>query len=190
MTAARRFVIVSGLPASGKTSLARRIGPALGLPVIDKDDVLESLFAERGAGDASVRRRLSRESDVLLERAAKEAPGGAILVSFWHVPGMPAESGTPTDWLADLSAPLVDLHCVCAPDVAARRFARRRRHPGHLDAERSPDEIEAWIAGLARLAGVGVGREVRVDTTEEPDLEPVLRSVRSAWSADGEGGVQ
>jgi len=40
----RRFVVVSGLPGSGKSVLAQRLSPLLGLPVIDKDDILDRLF--------------------------------------------------------------------------------------------------------------------------------------------------
>ena len=93
----KRFVIVLGLPASGKTTLARQLAPALGLPLIDKDDILEWLFAVRGAGDAEWRRALSRESDAILQSAAM-ASDGAFLASFWHVPGMRPDSGTPTAW--------------------------------------------------------------------------------------------
>jgi len=49
------------LPASGKTTLARRLGPALSLPVIDKDAILDQFFEREGAGDASWRRSLSRK---------------------------------------------------------------------------------------------------------------------------------
>jgi len=42
------FVMVSGLPASGKTTLARRLAPALDRPVIDKGDILDRLFEAKG----------------------------------------------------------------------------------------------------------------------------------------------
>ena len=114
----RRFVVLSGLPCSGKSTLARRLAPALQLPVIDKDCILEELYESRGVGDALWRRRLSRESDVLFQAEAQTS-AGAILVSFWHVPGMSPDSGTPTGWLAALSSRVVEVHCACAPEIAA-----------------------------------------------------------------------
>ena len=46
------FVVVSGLPASGKTTLAKSLALALGLRLLDKDDILESLFGPRsGVGE-------------------------------------------------------------------------------------------------------------------------------------------
>lgn len=85
-------MVLSGLPCSGKSTLARRLSPALRLPLIDKDAILERLFESRGVGDAAWRRRLSRESDGLFEAEAK-ASGGAVLVSFWRLPGTPGLKG-------------------------------------------------------------------------------------------------
>jgi predicted kinase len=39
------FVVVSGPPASGKTTLARAIAPALGLPLVAKDTIKEALMS-------------------------------------------------------------------------------------------------------------------------------------------------
>src|SRR5512134_3128001 len=104
----RAFVVVSGLPGSGKTTLGRQLAGELGLPLLDKDDILDRLFEANGTGDSAWRRRLSRESDVILEREAA-ASNGAVLTSLWRVPGMAADSGTPTHWLRDLSNLVVNV---------------------------------------------------------------------------------
>jgi len=80
----RRFIVVSGLPGSGKTTLARQLAPALNLPLIDKDEILDRLFDSKGVGDAKWRRTLSRESDAILQREAASL-NGAVLVSFWRL---------------------------------------------------------------------------------------------------------
>jgi chloramphenicol 3-O-phosphotransferase len=176
-----RFVIVSGLPASGKTTLARRLSRPLGLPVIDKDDILESLFESKGAGDAARRRQLSRESDAEL-RARAESSGGAILVSFWHGPGMAADSGTPTRWLLDLPGPRVHVACRCAAEIAHARFARRTRHPGHLDRQ-SARTLEAFVALERALHGLHEGAAlVRVDTSRTPVIDEVTREIEAAFA--------
>jgi glucokinase len=175
----RWFVLVSGLPGSGKSTLAQQLAPGLGLPLLDKDTILERLFETRGTGDAAWRRKLSRESDRILQAEAT-ASEGAVLVSHWHLPGMRPNSGTPTSWLVALTAKLVNVHCECPAEVAAKRFVRRQRHPGHLDHERSHSEILAGIRELARLGGLEIGNRVEVNTSSEPKLEAVLSEIRTA----------
>ena len=175
----RPFIVISGLPASGKSTLARRLGPALNLPVIDKDDILESLFETGEIGDAARRRTLSRESDEIFQRRAM-ATEGAVLASFWRLPGMPLDSGTPTDWLVTLSTHLVNVHCHCDAETAANRFLSRRRHPGHLDDEASRSEVLMSFRRLSVLPHLDIPHRIHVDTVEEPPLEEVVRKVRVA----------
>jgi glucokinase len=176
------FVVISGLPGSGKTTLGRRLAPAVNLPLIDKDDILDRLFESKGVGDAAWRRRLSRESDVILQHEATSSDG-AILVSFWRLPGTPSDSGTPTDWLAAPSFHVVNVHCACEVEVAATRFVRRPRHPGHLDGESSPVEVVASLRALAQLPPLNLGQRIDVDTSQEPNLTDVVRAIRSALGA-------
>jgi chloramphenicol 3-O-phosphotransferase len=170
-------IVLSGLPCSGKSTLARQLAPALSLPVIDKDDILERLFESQGIGDAAWRRRLSRESDVLFQSEAHDearASAGAILVSFWHVPGMPADSGTPAAWLADLSDRMIEVHCACPPEVAAERFLRRKRHPGHLDGQTSYDEVLRSLRAVPGSGALAIAPRVIVDTSREYSLRAIL----------------
>jgi glucokinase len=172
----RRFVIVSGLPGSGKSRLAGQLGAALGLRILDKDEILEELFESRGVGDVTWRRTLSRESDRIFEIEASGSDG-AVLVSHWRLPGMPMDSGTPTTWLAGLSANIVHVHCTCPPELALGRLVQRARHPGHLDEQRSRPEI---LASLEQLAGCGrldLEPCVEVDTSRPVDIDGTLRQL-------------
>jgi hypothetical protein len=173
----RPFVVISGLPGSGKTTIGRRLAPLLHLPLIDKDDILDRLFESKGIGDATWRRILSRESDKIL-RSEANSSDGAILASFWRVSGMPADSGTPTEWLA--SHQVVNVHCACELEVAASRFLKRRRHPGHLDGESSSAEILVSLRRLAQLPLLDIGPRIDIDTSGEPDLTDVVRAIRGA----------
>ena len=176
----RPFVLISGLPGSGKTTLARQLAPALNLPLIDKDDLLERLFESKGVGDAAWRRMLSRESDAMLEAEATASSVGAVLVSFWRQPGMPPDSGTPTKWLSALSHRVVQVHCACDPETCAKRFFQRKRHPGHLDRATSYAEVLASVQALTRLDPIEIGPRVTVDTSREPELDAVVRDILRA----------
>jgi hypothetical protein len=175
----KRFVIVSGLPGSGKSTLARHLAPALGLPLIDKDTILERLFDSKGMGEPAWRRLLSRESDLILQAEAM-ASDGAVLVSHWHLPGMHPDSGTPVNWLAKVSDSIVNVQCECAVEVAAGRFAQRLRHPGHRDSDKSASEILAGIEAVARLGRLDIGRSVVVDTSQAWSLHELVRDVEEA----------
>ena len=123
-----RYVVVSGLPASGKSTVAAALAEELRLPVLDKDEFLTALFRSRGIGDARWRTQLSRDADLSFRMEAEKSHG-AVLASWWRHPRSQISSGTPTDWLASLPGVVVELHCRCAPSIAAARFMNRQRNP-------------------------------------------------------------
>jgi AAA domain len=181
MAMCKRFVVVSGLPASGKSTIARRLAPALSLPVIDKDEILDRLFESKGVGDAMWRRALSRESDVILEREATSSDG-AILASFWRLQGMTPDSGTPTGWLKNISGTIVNVHCICEPELAAERFLQRKRHPGHLDMRRSYEELLAIFRNLSRLGSLRIEPRIEVDTSQDRKVDDIVSLIRAAFT--------
>ena len=181
---AKHFVVVSGLPGSGKSTLAKQLAEALGVPLLDKDHILERLFESKGLGDVEWRRKCSRESDFVLEAQAG-ASQGAVLVSHWHLPGMPLTSGTPTTWISELSGKVVNVHCKCSTELSASRFARRTRHPGHLDHPRSYEDILDSIRQVASFGTLDLGPRIEVDTSRAPDLAVVLNEVDNAFAALG-----
>lgn len=146
------MIVVSGLPASGKSTVGRSLSERLTLPFIDKDVILEALFDSLGSPDQDARNRLSRASDeVLYALAATTA--SAVLVNWWHHDTSPAR-------LNALATPLVEVFCECPVEVAARRFHSRTRHPGHHDPKQTNAEIEARVSeveptfsGPLRLGG-------------------------------------
>lgn len=175
----RTFVVVSGLPASGKTTLSRLLSKALDLPLLDKDDILESLFASLGVETRADRERLSRASDHVLEVMAA-ASAGAVLSSFWRRAELSSSSGTPTGWLRELpGATVIEVLCECPPSLAAQRFAGRARHVGHFDRDKPPAELIEQLERLAACGPLAIGHVVRVDTRTTPDVGEIARAVLS-----------
>jgi glucokinase len=173
------YIIVTGIPASGKSTLGRAVAAALGIPMLDKDDMLEALFESRGVGDAAWRRDLSRVADETLRDRALELKA-AVISSWWRHPESQVDSGTPTQWLEALPSIKVELHCVCSPPVAAARFLSRKRHAGHLDRFKTQAEVVASFAQQAAFGPLGLGRLVQVDTERDIDLSTVLFQIKSA----------
>lgn len=174
---ARVLVVVSGLPASGKTTVGRLLSERLSMPLIDKDAILEAMFDSLGCQDRDERSRLSRASDEVLYALA-ETSHAAILVNWWNHDSSPTR-------LRDITTSLVEVFCDCPVDVAAARFEARRRHSGHHDLDRSPEEIEEGVRrmGDSFRGPLRVGDLVRIDTNAPLHADSVTRQVRSALDA-------
>jgi len=165
------------MPGSGKSTLGRSLSVALDVPYLDKDEILERLFETRGIGDIAWRQELSRASDEELIRSV-QASDGVVVSSFWRSPGTSAASGTAIEWLAELNRPVVEIYCFCDAETAASRFISRKRHPGHLDASRSHQQLLDQLHRLAEAGPLRVGELIVVDTRTEPNIEDLTRRIR------------
>ena len=108
----------------------------------------------------------------------------AVLTSFWRVPGMAADSGTPTHWLHGLSNLVVNVHCVCSPETAAKRFVERKRHAGHLDGHSTYADVLTSLQALATLGTLDVGPRLDVDTSGPVTIDNVVREIRRVFTRD------
>lgn len=170
-------IIVTGLPASGKTTLARRLAAALGWPMLDKDDFLEQLYATVDVTSMNIRRRLSREADAAFQLRARQLPK-AVLVSHWRPNGDQSTSGTQAGWVLDHFTTTLELHCDCPWQTALERFRSRSRHPGHLDAQRSQDALTVQFQALAQAYPLGLCPHISVPTGTQVDTNAILGQIR------------
>jgi len=181
-SSAARLVVVSGPPATGKTTLAIRLGRELGLPVISKDGFKEALFDTLGTGDLAWSQRLGGAAYALLYRTAAGllAAGGGVLVEANFSRGM-AE--------AELhrigeGARAVVIHLSCAREAIAARYASRAstgRHPGHEDGRYAGGVLADLDAGRYEPLSLGWPL-LRVDATEGyvPAYEDIVGFARRA----------
>lgn len=173
-----RFIVITGLPASGKSTVGAAVASALALPMLDKDEILEALFDSLGVGDADWRARLSRAADLVFQQLAMRTKG-AVLVSWWQHPQSDVASGTSPSWLHSLPGEIIELHCMCSPQVAAERFFARRRHAGHLDTTNS---TTAELDGFERFVwpgALGIGRVLEINTEQPVNFEALVEQLAS-----------
>lgn len=170
-------VVVTGLPASGKTAVARIVAEALSFSLIDKDDFLEDLYEQNDVRTWEDRIKLSRQSDVLFQNAAEKL-GSAVLVSHWRPFAEDGDSGTSTDWLRRCYISIIEVYCSCPSDIALDRFMARRRHPSHFDKQRDPSELAQRLRGLESGYPLGVGSVLEVPTDNKVNPNEIVENVR------------
>jgi glucokinase len=165
---ADRVVLVNGLPASGKTTLATALAEQLEWVLLSKDAILAplaSLAWPRVSSDALGGLAL----DTMYSLAAA-VDGGVILDSIWlssrDRPFL--ERG-----LATMGEPrVIEVWCRLPEALARERFERRRpeRHPVH----------GAWRPGFWDEAVAVTDDPVIVDTAGEVDVAALAARVRAA----------
>jgi len=165
------FVVVSGPSASGKTTLARALAPALGLPLIAKDTIKEALMGVLPVPDAETSRVVGAASVAALLAVAAET-SGAVLESVWH------RSRAQSD-LRRLDGQIVEVFCRCDPQIAQRRYAERAgaRAAGHFAAARTAAEL--WNDEVARPVAGG-WPVLEVCTNDPVDVAPLTARIRAA----------
>lgn len=170
------FVVVAGLPASGKTTLARALAFELDLPLISKDTVKEALFDSLGTGDLEWSQRLGRAAHMVMYSIAKEVRSAVLESHFWR--------GVAEDDLRALGRPLVQVYCRCPTEIAADRYRRRAlssdRHKGHLGEHQTDEVTRSWREAEAQPLALHAP-VVEVLTTEPVDIAAVASSIRSVW---------
>jgi len=164
----RAYIVVSGLPAAGKTAIGRYIAGRLGLPFLDKDEFLEREFQRYASVDLQLRQQLSRKSDetMMLQAIALER---GVLVSFWRPDDRDVSFGTSTSWLKNQTTPVIELYCRCDAQIAQERFKTRRRHLGHNDALRR-DSLAQQFEELEPFGPLGLWPVVVIDTSNLDDI--------------------
>ena len=180
------LVLVTGPPASGKTTLARPLANCLGRPLLGKDIVKEALFDTLGTGDRDWSRRLGAASYTVLLALARQLPAAVLDANFYpgHAPMLLEACQRP-----------IEIFCRCPTAEIERRFTQRAptRHPGHVDHVLDA-ELKAALDGGVGPLGLG-GPVLDVDTRVPVDigavaawvkLQPEWRPRRSSPGRTGE----
>jgi predicted kinase len=180
------LVLVSGAPAAGKTTLARRLAPELGLLRLCKDEVRETLGDWLPPTSPPESRALGGAAYALCFRLAAEALACGV--------GVVLEAAFSRGQAEPALRPLVArsravlLHLAAPSRLSSDRFrarhARGERHPSHMDEVTVATPGDLWERGWWRWAeplDLGVPTLV-LDTSTGyvDDLTAALRFIRTA----------
>jgi predicted kinase len=163
------FVVISGAPGAGKTTLARPLAAALDLPLIEKDTIKEALGDVLGAADMAASKRLGAATLHVMYALAR-VNRGALLESAWE-PALAREE------LARLPGPIIEVFCDVSPEVAQQRYAARTgtRHVVHFDAEQAGN-LQGWVDRHPQVIDGG-WPVVKVDTTRPVDVDALAEQI-------------
>lgn len=175
------LIIVTGLPATGKTTLAKRLSDRLDIPLLSKDTVKEFLFDTLGSRDREWSRSLGRISNDFLYVVADEllrVNSSLILENAFET-----EFALPkfTHLVQNHRVNLIEIHCTTSKEIRRKRFIERNesgdRHPGHVDhlnyltdKDNEPRE---------KHAPLNLGKLIIVDTSDfkRLDIEDIVKEI-------------
>lgn len=175
------LVIISGHPASGKTTLAHRLAKDLGdWPIVSRDTLKETLFDSLGWQDRAWSQKLGQASWELWPWAIELIlKTGHPVIAESNFTG-PKAGALLLQLTATYGYRSMEIHCVAPREILARRFTDRitagARHPGHQDEQNLEEFMQRFqepgvLSGVSRtpiiLSTEGLSDETYQDLVEQ-----------------------
>ncbi len=165
----KTLIVVNGLPATGKTTLAKQLSNHLGLPLFIKDDYKEAIFDAVGYSDREWSIKVGAaaiEIHFSVVEACLRAGHSCMMENFFR---KEIFSKPITELANRYGFNCIQLLIKADGAEVFRRFSERalsgNRHPGHDDA----NNLENFRAKLmiGRLEPLDIpGTTIEVDTTD------------------------
>ena len=140
-------ILITGHPATGKTTFAHFLAQELALPLIWKDQIKESLIETLGTSDTEWSRKLGTAAWTLLYKQVENLLKASI--SFLVESNFdPIYANEHWEKLAQkYNFRLIQIRCETEPGILLKRYVQRikegDRHLGHVDASKDKDFIES-----------------------------------------------
>lgn len=163
----KRAVLVNGVPASGKSAVARALSDATGWPVLALDTIKNPFLSILPPGDRLFNRTLGRASYAAIFDLIADAPQGCtVIIDAWF-------GFQPLETLQDHIAragitDLAEVWCFAPPETIGARYGARLhlRPAGHPGADYVPE----LIALAHRATPTGLAPRYEVDSTQDLNI--------------------
>ncbi len=176
----KRAVLVNGVPASGKSGVARALSAETGWPILALDTLKDPFLRELAPVDRPFNRRLGQAAYQAIFGVMAEAPAGSTFILDAWFGFQPEEVLTTGLARAGVSA-TAEIWCATDPEEIGRRYLARtqNRTPGHPGAEYVPE----LVALATRAAPSGSRPTLRVDTAVPPDGRALAGWLRETFGS-------
>lgn len=173
------IIIVNGLPATGKTTLANKLSEQLNLPIFRKDDIKESLGDALTTIDKEIAYNLGLFSRLVINYIVQQLQHAqSYVIDSNFSPGPQTEIFIKL--VRDLN--VIEIFLKANGDVLFERFSKRviSRHPTHLEHYLGLEKFKDTITN-GSLKPLGVGELIEVDTTNFNilDFDKICGKVRN-----------
>lgn len=163
------LLLVSGAPASGKTTLAKELSKRFSIPLITKDSIKEILFDNLGWSNREWSKKIGKASIAVLYYVmeAKLIASNSLIVESNFSPKLDSKKFAKLRDIYDFK--LIEIHCNAPGSILFERFKKRAksrtRHQGHRDVT----NIEEFRHKLLyhKYPAMNVGdKTLEIDTTD------------------------
>lgn len=176
----KQAVLVNGVPASGKSTVARAVAEAKGWPLLTLDTVKEAFFEHIGIGNRDYNRLLGRASYQAIFALIEDFPHGATaVVDAWFgfqpvevLQGHLARAGI---------GRVAEIWCHAPAEIIGERYRGRleTRHTGHLGASYIPE----LMVLAERARPLGSYPLFDVDSTQPLDRAALAEWLEAAFAS-------
>jgi predicted kinase len=181
----RLMIIVSGAPATGKTTLSKNIAKKFDLPLVNKDELKELLFDNLGLKDTDWAVKLGIASfELLFLLADKLAQTGKPFIVEGNFDNRFSTKSF-IDMKTKHNYSVLHLHCHAEEKILYERYVSRDnsgdRHPGHIRLEGGFEDFKNTIIDRPFKLLIEDSETIEIDTTRfnEVDLDKISNQVKS-----------